>query len=170
MRGKAQQLIEAERQVGITPAYAGKRSSCRIRTRPEWDHPRICGEKFLLRILRVSGMGITPAYAGKSGQLPNCEFSHKGSPPHMRGKAAGRTRRRCYHGITPAYAGKSTSRAFVPAGTEDHPRICGEKKGRKTANQLRIGSPPHMRGKAARVCVGGIAVGITPAYAGKSLR
>ena len=45
VRGKAQQMIDAERETGITPACAGKR---RIRVQ-RWlaggDHPRMCGEK-----------------------------------------------------------------------------------------------------------------------------
>ena len=50
---------------GITPAYAGKRSSCRRSACRIRDHPRVCGEK--------------------------CVDDHKedfaqGSPPRMRGK------------------------------------------------------------------------------------
>ena len=45
MRGKVLKLLRHRLQLGITPAYAGKRllqSSDGIR---EWDHPRMCGEK-----------------------------------------------------------------------------------------------------------------------------
>ena len=86
MRGKEVGVSGDGLQLGITPAYAGKRlrsvKSC-IRT---GDHPRMCGEK--ARTLIV-------------------EDEPQGSPPHVRGKApqgSGSSRAR---GITPACAGKS---------------------------------------------------------------
>ena len=91
-----------------------------------------------------------------------------GSPPRMRGKAedtrsAGRTA-----GITPACAGKSvaiTCRAWYP---RDHPRVCGEKEAGALSEVYETGSPPRVRGKAAAARAGLVAVGITPACAGKS--
>ena len=65
MRGKvAHSPVRAE-GVGITPAYAGKRSGWVQRPPRSRDHPRICGEKPLEE---HGGAVIT------------------GSPPHMRGK------------------------------------------------------------------------------------
>ena len=52
--------------------------------------------------------------------------------------------------ITPAYAGKSHS---VPASLKvlrDHPRLCGEKSSMIFLVQSFLGSPPPMRGKAAK--------------------
>ena len=45
MRGKGQSTFYRQMGFGITPAYAGKRSSIEILTRPLQDHPRLCGEK-----------------------------------------------------------------------------------------------------------------------------
>ncbi len=86
----------------------------------------------------------------------------------MRGKetparAAGWTER-----ITPAYAGKSKKLQFYRIRQRDHPRLCGEKAFLKTADTLKWGSPPPMRGKAAIAGLVAAFVGITPAYAGKS--
>ena len=72
--------------LGITPAYAGKRAAFSGSDSDSWDHPRVCGEK-----------------------SPHIDaFDHvKGSPPRMRGKEPNNVRRRRRPGITPAYAGKS---------------------------------------------------------------
>ena len=125
MRGKAKELPPRQCYLGITPAYAGK-SVCRwSRVDPSWDHPRVCGEKHVLRTSKQ-----------KSG----------GSPPRMRGKGADQTTRRvfpgitpayagkrcvcvcvCVCGITPAYAGKRYARLQKRRTNEDHPRVCGEK-------------------------------------------
>ena len=61
----------------------GKSKTCLPRFLP--DHPRLCGEKF-----------VVSAFVRDFG----------GSPPPMRGKAAVGMYRREMWGITPAYAGK----------------------------------------------------------------
>ena len=111
------------------------------------DHPRVCGEKYQLGVVKPL---------------------HEGSPPRMRGKAykgADQTTRR---GITPAYAGKSTVKNpdFVPVW--DHPRVCGEKGVTKMFLCGVQGSPPRMRGKAVVILLCVATFRITPAYAGKS--
>ena len=45
MRGKAAALCELALDVGITPAYAGKRKTSAFIEYGFKDHPRICGEK-----------------------------------------------------------------------------------------------------------------------------
>ena len=65
MRGKVYSFGDVKDQVGITPAYAGKRSfRCSAMHRKQ-DHPRLCGEKW---------------YNNRRGEL------YVGSPPPMRGK------------------------------------------------------------------------------------
>ena len=49
MRGKAAYIITSALQIGITPAYAGKRGVFVQQMEALWDHPRLCGEKSLLR-------------------------------------------------------------------------------------------------------------------------
>ena len=71
--------------VRITPAYAGKSGLHDVLPVPAEDHPRLCGEKF-----------VVSAFVRDFG----------GSPPPMRGKAAVGMYRREMWGITPAYAGK----------------------------------------------------------------
>ena len=47
MRGKALLETDVYTVEGITPAYAGKRTSFITNLEPNEDHPRLCGEKFL---------------------------------------------------------------------------------------------------------------------------
>ena len=70
--------------------------------------------------------------------------------------------------ITPAYAGKSERSAGPSLWTQDHPRVCGEKDLDLSADTVRLGSPPRMRGKVSFGLWNLNAHGITPAYAGKS--
>ena len=86
MRGKDTSSWSTSMPYGITPAYAGKRQSTVPTARRWWDHPRLCGEKFL------SALAL---------DLP------KGSPPPMRGKGSVVYRDAGAGRITPAYAGKS---------------------------------------------------------------
>ena len=65
VRGKAQTAQQPGGEFGITPACAGKRHCPRSRCEHQWDHPRMCGEKFM----------------GQFGQM-----MQQGSPPHVRGK------------------------------------------------------------------------------------
>ena len=51
---------------------------------------------------------------------------------------------------------------------QDHPRVCGEKLGKRDLLGHRQGSPPRMRGKEALSNMIARTIRITPAYAGKS--
>ena len=147
MRGKVIDLCEEKGIDGITPAYAGKRPRTFCHFGPLGDHPRVCGEKYSLALF----LGL-----------------HQGSPPRMRGKAAGRAEGAEPGRITPAYAGKSCAICICPIPHRDHPRVCGEKKAMQTNATSKTGSPPRVRGKAWRLPAAPGTQGITPACAGKS--
>ena len=87
----------------------------------------------------------------------------------MRGKVKqdGSTLCRCR--ITPAYAGKRLRRQAPRCQSEDHPRLCGEKRMYTLLDLLPWGSPPPMRGKDHAGKHVALDIGITPAYAGKSV-
>ena len=71
--------------LGITPAYAGKRTAKNASRSYTRDHPRLCGEK----------------------DVTNGIYFHvSGSPPPMRGKVSSHTPATAARRITPAYAGK----------------------------------------------------------------
>ena len=85
----------------------------------------------------------------------------------MRGKACTRRVTIPSGRITPAYAGKSRNSGTFSAGTEDHPRLCGEKLFEFGNSGFMTGSPPPMRGKVLLFFAGFVQLRITPAYAGK---
>ena len=87
----------------------------------------------------------------------------------MRGKAGWSHDPDVGLGITPAYAGKSPQNQLFRKRPQDHPRVCGEKIRQMIVHPLHGGSPPRMRGKAHGLPSLLRDVGITPAYAGKSV-
>ena len=85
-RGKAGHGVEGGQHLGITPAWAGKRSSLDGKMFKIWDHPRVGGEKSISCWKRSMPVG---------------------SPPRGRGKVAYIGNKNGLDGITPAWAGKS---------------------------------------------------------------
>ena len=146
-RGKGKDYATAETMQGITPAWAGKSKSLYSGGRGHRDHPRMGGEKHAGRFKKLVGWG---------------------SPPHGRGKVQACPEDSPASGITPAWAGKRQPRRPSSRDRRDHPRMGGEKPPTDSAPPPGAGSPPHGRGKAAGAPVGRLAVGITPAWAGKS--
>ena len=110
----------------VSPAYAGKSPARFSSPRRCRDHPRMCGEKLALY-----------------NELNN----HQGSPPHVRGKVECVIDTVGMRGITPACAGKRNKLQGWSAVHQDHPRMCGEKRGIRLPGSLGRGSPPHVRGK-----------------------
>ncbi len=87
MRGKAGLQGSFHNKRGITPAYAGKSLSVRQFPPQDWDHPRLCGEKYLAFDKSVPADRITPAYAGKSAFIPFLAFG-TGDHPRLCGEKA----------------------------------------------------------------------------------
>ena len=99
----------------------------------------------------------------QAGCLNHCE----GSPPRMRGKALHLNSYLIRQRITPAHAGKSITAYLNCSLKGDHPRACGEKPHTFDFAFVETGSPPRMRGKAARYAGPLPCQRITPAHAGK---
>ena len=146
VRGKAKNRCRSCPLTRITPAYAGKSRARRTASSTSWDHPRVCGEKRCGENL----LNIAP-----------------GSPPRMRGKAAGNQQPGRGLGITPACAGKSSHQHGAGRWRRDHPRVCGEKAVAHIWWYSWIGSPPRMRGKDGVNDSAQAVTEITPACAGK---
>ena len=106
MRGKVFLAEYRPAGAGITPAYAGKRSSLCWILHPIQDHPRVCGEKPRTFSRRSPKPGSPPRMRGKELAFENCLFAQR---------------------ITPAYAGKRIFSRILQGRYKDHPRICGEK-------------------------------------------
>ena len=86
VRGKQHFTPEAWRQVGITPACAGKTIFRRKARNAGGDHPRVCGENESRREIKKAT---------------------EGSPPRVRGKREVLLGKAIVGGITPACAGKT---------------------------------------------------------------
>ena len=168
MRGK--DLIDAlvRRDLGITPAYAGKRSWPTSTRTPARDHPRVCGEKLQMQqsVLVAGGSpprmrgkdlcdvicgqqsGITPACAGKSPDASPVSVDVWDHPRVCGEKCGSSCTASVRWRITPACAGKRSTATRYFRQTRDHPRVCGEKSQSTSASRRALGSPPRVRGKA----------------------
>ena len=147
VRGKEENEYAKGQTHGITPACAGKSPSSVVFKVLNWDHPRVCGEKFITFSSNSDNIGSPPRVRGKGQKIQS--FNH--------------TIR-----ITPACAGKRRRRSLPTRSAPDHPRVCGEKSISQWPKVLRSGSPPRVRGKGRDGLAVDELVGITPACAGKS--
>ena len=68
MRGKGYYLQTVISSDGITPAYAGKRVSEQCRRTLSKDHPRLCGEKGIVKAGNIVRIGSPPPMRGKDSQ------------------------------------------------------------------------------------------------------
>ena len=130
MRGKEYSAYFQLLEDRITPAHAGKSNLTNIPTFIVKDHPRTCGEKRRYDLINAIKWG---------------------SPPHMRGKAAGEPEKDGGSRITPAHAGKRMGSNSLISPSQDHPRTCGEKSRPRKHQKTNLGSPPHMRGKVSTI-------------------
>ena len=92
-----------------------------------------------------------------------------GSPPHGRGKEGPLWGASIPVRITPARAGKRSGKSASDNVPRDHPRVGGEKPEKRYGGSRQWGSPPRRRGKGDFHIVTHTKVGITPAWAGKSV-
>ena len=127
MRGKGSKASGIRFSHRITPAYAGKSVFAWGGAHGARDHPRLCGEKRVLR-------GSTPQQLG--------------SPPPMRGKVPSMLYHISYCRITPAYAGKRHSGDACRPLLLDHPRLCGEKEYAPPPEPPHAGITPAYAGKS----------------------
>ena len=105
MRGALVACSAASAHEGIIPAYAGSTPpKTRARTHGG-DHPRVCGEHWLV------GRDSVPS---------------SGSSPRMRGALDGADLESLGLGIIPAYAGSTAVEQVPTSASRDHPRVCGE--------------------------------------------
>ena len=134
---------------GITPAYAGNTPQLSRSARAVKDHPRLRGE-----------------YRG--GRLERDPIA--GSPPLTRGIPLDVPMSFATGGITPAYAGNTSHCRRWSVTSWDHPRLRGEYNPKGILYKNGLGSPPLTRGipSIRRSRMG--TIGITPAYAGNTLK
>ena len=133
----------------IIPAYAGSTSILRRRNSTHRDHPRIRGEHFQGRELRLRSEGSSPH---TRGALPEAGFELADV------------------GIIPAYAGSTDGLPIAEWRRADHPRIRGEHTVPLSRTSKTVGSSPHTRGAPIPSGVRRRRDGIIPAYAGSTDR
>ncbi len=69
MRGKAYQYTITPPLYRITPAYAGKSSRRSASSFSLMDHPRLCGEKMVVKASKQLKPGSPPPMRGKGNEL-----------------------------------------------------------------------------------------------------
>ena len=131
----------------IIPAYAGSTSILRRRNSTHRDHPRIRGEHFQGRELRLRSEGSSPH---TRGALPEAGFELADV------------------GIIPAYAGSTDGLPIAEWRRADHPRIRGEHPKRGVWPVGADGSSPHTRGARLGRSRARRRRRIIPAYAGST--
>ena len=148
IRGTLIHFRLATHGAGIIPAYAGNTYDGVGYSRPDRDHPRVCGE-----------------HRKRRNVMPDAT----GSSPRMRGTQY------LVHfvlhllGIIPAYAGNTSHQHAERRSAWDHPRVCGEHQPVHQLQHHRRGSSPRMRGTPYTPYPTGRYTGIIPAYAGNTL-
>ena len=91
-----------------------------------------------------------------------------GSPPHARGRRTLSIPSPRRPGITPACAGKTAVQTGSKSRSKDHPRMRGEDDEMLSTQKIKLGSPPHARGRRPGFERKALMQGITPACAGKT--
>ena len=105
MRGTPHVQLDIKLCRGIIPAYAGNTGAAVNGLKQLGDHPRVCGEHF---VVYFSAQWVT------------------GSSPRMRGTHSSAYRFPPDLGIIPAYAGNTANSWLTADMFGDHPRVCGE--------------------------------------------
>ena len=146
-RGKRGQHGREARLVRLIPAWAGKTRPARSRRACPGAHPRVGGEN-----------PSSPRSVGPPG----------GSSPRGRGKRREADAARASHRLIPAWAGKTCSAAAVQRSFPAHPRVGGENTRAESSSRPKRGSSPRGRGKHPARLASCLAVGLIPAWAGKT--
>ena len=148
MRGTLRLLERCLVDRGIIPAHAGNTPRRSHVAETCWDHPRACGEHFMI--------GIALAVV-------------RGSSPRMRGTPIPHFPAADVVGIIPAHAGNTHGCTRQAHPARDHPRACGEHVGNVPLPRQQRGSSPRMRGTHWILQCCRMKRGIIPAHAGNTV-
>jgi hypothetical protein len=149
VRGAQASLSQDFFDLRIIPACAGSTKVQSKLSHLQKDHPRMCGE----HVHTVS-----------------TSKNKKGSSPHVRGALNASDKRAWMVRIIPACAGSTLLLLLLSFHLQDHPRMCGEHRTRRTGKAGRQGSSPHVRGALRRQCGERVILRIIPACAGSTIK
>ena len=172
----------------ITPARAGKTGCESAILQDCGDHPRSCGKDFITmaeamadrgspplvreRLRRISilscRVGITPARAGKTHLWLSCPVQRQNHPRSCGKDVQGRVFLVCNLGSPPLVRERRTALRCPHTYQQDHPRSCGKDHDMGRAGPANEGSPPLVRERLQKDVCDFVAIGITPARAGKT--
>ena len=102
--------------------------------------------------------------------MPRTATLKNGSSPRVRGTRCHRNASPDDDRIIPACAGNTCVTSARSARSSDHPRVCGEHMGLPSANCIRAGSSPRVRGTLAPPFRTEVGLRIIPACAGNTHR
>ena len=147
VRGTLYHTVRDGALLGIIPACAGNTRIARNPRRRGRDHPRVCGEHYVQRFVKMP---------------------QTGSSPRVRGTHIRETLRSISRGIIPACAGNTEPIRWSRRRRWDHPRVCGEHGAWDRFDACERGSSPRVRGTLGSEQAVFGRVGIIPACAGNT--
>ncbi len=125
VRGTLELRLGRRGSIRFIPACAGNASSASGSWTLTAVHPRVCGERLTPFAHRIESYGSSPRV--------------RGTPElWMRGHNKGR--------FIPACAGNAAAVRRTSRSITVHPRVCGERYGRRLGGGLMAGSSPRVRG------------------------
>ena len=160
-------LVEGQPPPGSPPHARGRLIPSRLYKRKRRITPA-CAGKTLLPVVVSGGLKDHPRMRGEDCRSRRRRTTHRGSPPHARGRRRCRIRRRRRSRITPACAGKTAGFVGGIRLEQDHPRMRGEDLVNGHGCTFLLGSPPHARGRRRIPPKDDAFSRITPACAGKT--
>ena len=129
VRGTRAQHLQVVDDDRFIPACAGNACSGIGGSSESPVHPRVCGERGRDRVALGVFDGSSPRVRGTRGRTP-CKGRH------------------CR--FIPACAGNASNITSAGLSMTVHPRVCGERQGRRDVLDTRSGSSPRVRGTRQR--------------------
>ena len=146
-RGGRGKLLGSKLMMGLIPAYAGR--------------TRVCGCS--------GGLGRAhPRLRGADPRLEDASKANSGSSPLTRGGRVVPGKKTPQIGLIPAYAGRTTGREDCGPWEEAHPRLRGADNRPDILDPENQGSSPLTRGGLGAIGYFVTALGLIPAYAGRT--
>ena len=152
---------------GSSPRRRGKLRHCRGRARRRRLIPAQAGKTHGRRPPPVTS-SAHPRVDGENAACSAATLPAVGSSPRGRGKPRGRRRGCAGPRLIPAWTGKTMGGRSTRCDIGAHPRMGGENCVRAGLGTGAAGSSPHGRGKRVHRTLPAHAIGLIPAWAGKT--